>query len=66
MSDSRISLRALAFVVGGVAIAIVAVLGAVTACAFYMNWSAERKANAFCDSVPIGSDISLAVERAKD
>jgi hypothetical protein len=34
------------------------------ACVFYINWSAER--NAFCDAIEIGSDISVATQKAKD
>jgi hypothetical protein len=66
MNDSRIVLRRFALLFGKVAFAIVAVLGTMVACVSYLNWSAESKARAFCDSVAIGSDISLAVERAKD
>jgi hypothetical protein len=40
--------------------------GAVVGCIGYANWSAERRARAFCDEIAIGSDISTAIERAKD
>jgi hypothetical protein len=66
MGDSRISVRGIAFLIGKVAVVIVAVLGTPVACVYYLNWSAERKAKAFCDDVAIGSDISLAIEKAKD
>jgi hypothetical protein len=32
---------------------------------FYGNWSAERKARAFCDAIPIGSAISAAIATAE-
>ena len=39
---------------------------AIVACIGYVNWSAERNARTFCDEIAVGSDISIAVERAKD
>ena len=66
MSNSRISIRELAYPFVILACAIVAVVGTAVACTAYLDWSAERQAKAFCNDVPIGSDISLAVERAKD
>jgi hypothetical protein len=63
MSDSR---KKFAFLFGKVAFVIVAALGAILACLSYPNWSAERKARKFCDEIDIGSDISLAIEKAND
>jgi hypothetical protein len=40
-------------------------LGAFVACLSYLNWSAERKATKFCDAIEIGSDISVAIGKAK-
>jgi hypothetical protein len=31
----------------------------------YLNWSAERRARAFCEEIALGSDVSLAVANAK-
>ena len=52
--------------VAKVAILITAVLGAIAGCVFYLDWSAERKAQSFCADISVGSDISVAVEKAKD
>lgn len=51
---------------GKIAVVSVAMFGLLLACLFYPNWSAEREAKAFCDEIAIGSDVSLAVERAKE
>jgi hypothetical protein len=37
---------------------------AIVGCVYYLNWSAEKKANAFCADIVIGSDISLATQKA--
>ena len=65
MNDSRISVKKLAIVCGKVAIVTIATLGAMVACVFYANWSADRKAKAFCDAINVGSDISLTIDKAK-
>jgi len=59
-------MKKLVFLFGKVAFVIAAALGAIVACVGYLNWSAERKAKAFCDDIAVGSDISLAIEKAKD
>lgn len=41
-------------------------LGAMVSCAVFLDWSAEKKADAFCDETAIGSDISTAIARAKN
>jgi len=51
--------------VGKVALGIVVAFAAMVACVSYVNWAAERKAKAFCDNIAVGSDISLALEKAK-
>jgi hypothetical protein len=66
MRDSRNSVKKIGFAVGKVALVIVVVLGAIVACVSYLNWSAERKATKFCDEIEIGSDISVAIRKAKD
>ena len=66
MSDSRTSIKKLVFLLGEIAFIIVAALGAILACISYPNWSAEGEAREFCEKSDIGSDISLATERAKD
>jgi hypothetical protein len=65
MSDSPISLKKMVLLVGKLTLGIVAALGAMVACVSYINWSAERKATKFCDEIEIGSDVSLAIEKAK-
>ena len=40
-------------------------LGAMVSCVIYIDWSAERKARAFCDEIAVGSDISTAIEKSK-
>ena len=49
-------------------ISAVVTLGGVALIAFshYSNWSAERKARAFCEAIPIGSAISSASARAEN
>src|SRR4051812_5638674 len=38
--------------------------GVFIAWGLYANWSAERRARAFCDAIPVGSSISGAITRA--
>lgn len=47
-------------------VAIALLLGGMASCNYYLAWSAERKAQAFCDSIAPGSDISLAIARVDD
>jgi hypothetical protein len=48
---------------------IVLVLGvclvAIVACIAYVDWSAQRRARAFCDGIAIGSDVATAIAEAK-
>lgn len=37
-----------------------------SSCVLYMDWSAKRKAQAFCEEIKIGSEISIAVAKAKE
>jgi hypothetical protein len=53
------------FLVGKVALGLVVAFGAMVACVFYVNWSAERKATKFCDAIEIGSDISAAIGKVR-
>jgi hypothetical protein len=48
-----------------ISIVAVGVFALIAGCVRYLDWSAERRAMAFCDDVKAGSDIALAVERAK-
>jgi hypothetical protein len=66
MSDSRQSVKQVLLLVGKVALGIVLGLGAMVACLFYINWSAERRAKTFCDEIAIGSDISDATRKVKN
>jgi hypothetical protein len=43
----------------------VVLIAALFALVIYINWSAERKAAAFCNDIAIGSEIALAVDKAK-
>jgi hypothetical protein len=58
-------MKKILLLLGKIALVIVALFGAMVACVSYVNWAAERKAKAFCDDIPVGSDISLAIEKAK-
>jgi hypothetical protein len=49
-----------------VTLLLIAGAGALVAVIFVPNWVAERRARAFCDQIPFGSDISVAVSRAND
>jgi hypothetical protein len=50
------------------AVATVVILGlaALIAFALYGNWHAGQKARAFCDAIPVGSGISIAIARAEN
>lgn len=52
--------RTIALVVASFIVVVVALLAA----ALWGDRSAERKARAFCDAIPIGSDISGAIAKA--
>lgn len=49
-----------------VILSVCALLAVVVGLVFYLDWSAARKARAFCDEVDLGTPISLAVAKAKD
>jgi hypothetical protein len=49
----------LAKIVLGIAL----LLGGMRSCSSYINWSAEREAQALCDSMPIGSDIIPTISK---
>jgi hypothetical protein len=66
MSNSRKSVKKLFLLVGKVALGVVLALGALVACLFYIDWSAERRAKMFCEEIAIGSDISGATRKVKD
>jgi hypothetical protein len=53
-------------VLAGVATVIILGLAAIIAFARYGNWHAEQKARAFCDAIPVGSGISIAIARAEN
>ena len=48
------------------AFAIISVPVILIALVEYINWSAEREAQAFCDAIEPGSDISLAVTKFEE
>ena len=50
---------------GKLALALLALCGVLIAGIYYVNWSAEKKAKLFCDEILVGSDVSLAINRAK-
>lgn len=58
-------MRKIALLFGKISLVIVALFGVMVACVGYVNWAAERKAKAFCDDIAVGSDISLALDKAK-
>jgi hypothetical protein len=66
MSESRHSVKKFVFLVGKVALGLLDAFGAMVACVFYINWSAERNARKLCDAIEIGSDISVATQKVKD
>lgn len=52
------------WIVGKVLLAFVLVFGGIGASVWYINWSAERHARAFCDDAPVGSSVSPILDRA--
>jgi hypothetical protein len=60
MSDAKNLLKSL----GIIGAFIVCVCGAIVGCIYYLNWSAEKKASAFCAEIDLGSDIALATMKA--
>lgn len=44
-------------------IGILIVPGAILAFVGYANWSADRAAQVYCDGIPLGSDISVEIEK---
>jgi hypothetical protein len=51
-------------IVSATLLVLIACAGVFLAVMFLPNWVAERRARAFCDEIPIGSDISSATARA--
>ena len=45
---------------------IVLILVALVGIGLYLNYSAEKNARQFCAEIPVGSDIAIAVAKAKD
>jgi hypothetical protein len=60
MSDAKNLLKSFG-IVGAI---ILCACGAIVGWIYYLNWSAEKKASAFCADIIVGSDIALAVQKA--
>lgn len=53
--------------IGAIFLAMVLAIPVFYTCLFlYIDWSADRDSKAFCESVPIGSDVAAAIERFED
>jgi hypothetical protein len=46
-----------------IGLGIILLLGGMRSCASYINWSAERDAQALCDSIPLGSEIVPTIRK---
>jgi hypothetical protein len=66
MGATRPPVKKLAYAIAKVSFVIVVGLGAIVGFVLYSDWSAERKAQAFCDEIDLGSDISTTIVKAKD
>jgi hypothetical protein len=58
-------MKKILLLLGKIVLVIMALIGVMLAGVGYVNWTAERKAKAFCDGIAMGSDISLVLEKAK-
>jgi hypothetical protein len=58
------SFKKLVLLLVKIAAVLLAGFGALVGGVWYFNWSAERRARAFCDDIAIGSDISLSLDNA--
>lgn len=61
MIDSRPKWRRLTVIAG---LVVILILAMIAGSIFYSIKAAERRAQRFCDDVPVGSDISASVGRA--
>jgi hypothetical protein len=61
----NIKLRNVARILAAILLVSTILLASYVACVHFSYRSAERKAQAFCDQLPLGSDVSASVARAK-
>lgn len=63
MKISSVSLVYQALTILGV---IVLLSAGIIALVMYPNWVAQRRANAFCESIPTGSDIASSIQKMEN